>query len=349
MYIPIMKNRSVEVSVLRQLSEKNIFGENIIPLIEVIQERTRSNMKNTFFEELTQMMISSSKMRVMIDFYKTAKLRSTSESIREYITRVNRQPDFYLSELDKMTKFKNRVIPVISYIQDNVTIDRLRKDIDYLHKNYYSIAYRIKTQDFDFIFDSISDLFTINDYVILDIESSSYTSPVFKRIYKKITDLRRKIKYKSIVIQDHKPHTLYNNKMADKEPIPEIDTGLKDLYSTSYMNKFNGFGDYASINSSLPTTGGSISPVGIFYSNENNFFVSFKGRKPLLSEFPDYIAPSIIKSEFWEEFDNNHHNNCLGCQEIENIIKGLKSGKNQAQWKMIAMLHYIYTMFEVNA
>ena len=69
----------------------------------------------------------------------------------------------------------------------------------------------------------------------------------------------------------------------------------------------------------------------------------------MLSEFPEYIAPSIVASEYWEEFDQEHHEKCPGCYEISQILSGEKSGKNQAQWKMIAMLHYIYTMYEMDA
>ena len=75
--------------------------------------------------------------------------------------------------------------------------------------------------------------------------------------------------------------------MADKEPIAQIDNSLKELYNTSIMNKFDGFGDYACIVASLPSTGGAISPAGVYYSNDNNFFVAFKGRTAQLSEFPE--------------------------------------------------------------
>lgn len=137
--------------------------------------------------------------------------------------------------------------------------------------------------------------------------------------------------------------------ILDGEPIADIDNSLKELYSTVYMHKFDGFGDYACISAALPSTGGAISPVGIYYSNENNYFVAYKGRAPQLSEFPTYIAPRIIESEYWKEFSDTHHENCAGCKEITEIVSGAKSGRNQAQWKMITMLHYIYTMSETNA
>ena len=56
MYVPVMKNRTVEVSVLRQLSMMGVFDNTVIPMIELVQERTRSNMKNSFLTELADIL-----------------------------------------------------------------------------------------------------------------------------------------------------------------------------------------------------------------------------------------------------------------------------------------------------
>lgn len=349
MYIPIMKNRSVEVSVLQKLSALGVFDNNVIPMMELVQERTRSNMNNSFIEELVSLLESTPNMPIMLDFYKSSKLRNTSDAIREYITRIIRQPEFCYEELSAFEDFSSRVIPVVSYMQDDISISRILEDTAFFQSNFERIAYRLKPQEFDTVFTQLLPHIRRDDFVILDIDSASYTSPVFKRLYKTISDQKRKIEYTSIVVNAHRPENLANNKMADREPIGDIDNGLKDLYSSPYMSRFDGFGDYATISAALPTTGGAISPVGIYYSQENNFFVAFKNRKPLLSEFPEYIAPSIVSSDYWNEFSPEHHNLCPGCQEIQQILSGEKSGKNQAQWKMITMLHYIYTLYELNA
>ena len=349
MYVPVMKNRTVEVSVLRQLSMMGVFDNTVIPMIELVQERTRSNMKNSFLTELADILENAPHMSVLVDFYKSSKLRNTSDAIREYITRIIRQPDFCYEELVVLEQFSDQVIPVISYMSEDISITRILADKDYFQKKFQRVAFRLKPQEFDSIFEQLLPHIRQEDFVIFDIDTASCTSPVFKPIYKTISDHKKKIGYTSIAIKAHRPENLANNKMIDKEPIAEIDNALKDLYSTSYMSRFNGFGDYATISAALPTTGGAISPVGIYYSQENNFFVAFKGRKPLLSEFPEYIAPSIVASEYWEEFDQEHHEKCPGCYEISQILSGEKSGKNQAQWKMIAMLHYIYTMYEMDA
>lgn len=349
MYIPILKNRSVEVSVFQKLSELHVFDKNVMPMLELIQERTRSNMKKTFLEELSDILIKTPQMKIMVDFYKTSKLRSTSDAVRNYITQVTRQPGYYINELNKLGEFNDQVIPVISYMIEDISIPQILDDSEKLRKTFKCIAYRIKATEFENVFNEIVKVVRPCDYVILDIDAAPYTSPVFKKIYKSIADSKKNLHFTSIVVNANRSEALFNNRMSDKEPIPEIDNGLRDFYSSAYMSRFDGFGDYASITAALPTTGGTISPVGIYYSNENNFFVAFKGRKPLLSEFPDYIVPSIIESEYWAEYEDKHHNTCPGCKTILDIKSGNISGKNQALWKGISMLHYIYTLYETDA
>lgn len=351
MYVPILKNRTVEMSVLSQLAEVGVFDNDstVLPLIELIQERIRTNNKNTILDDLAELLNTNPKMSIMIDFLKSTKLNNTTDAIRNYVSLSTRQADFCITETYKLKDFSERVIPVISYLSDNVALDRINYEVAEYRKFFPKIAFRIKTQEFENIFSHIENLLVKNDIVLLDIESSSHMNPVFKKIYKRISDSKREKKFVSIVINANRPETLTNKAMADGEPIAQIDNSLKELYNTSIMNKFNGFGDYACIVASLPSTGGTISPAGVFYSNENNFFVAYKGRTAQLSEFPDYIAPSIVESEYWEEYTQEHHQICPGCQEILSILNGKKSGKNQAQWKMITMLHYIYTMFETRA
>lgn len=351
MYVPILKNRTIEMKVLSQLATMGVFDDsnNVFPLVELIQEKARTNIKSTVMEDLINLLKVAPNMSLMIDFFKSTKLNSTTDAIRNYVTLSTRHPDFCINEMLKFKSYSDRVTPVISYLTDNVSFDRITHETIEYRKNFPRIAFRIKTQDFESVFSHIESLINKNDILLLDIESSSHTNPVFKKIYKRISDSRKQHEFISIVINANRPETLTNKSMGDNEPIAQIDNSLKETYGLPMMHKFNGFGDYACIVASLPSTGGAISPAGIFYSDENNYFVSFKGRKPVLSEFPDYIAPNIINSEYWEEFDNSHHQNCPGCQEIVAIVNKEKAGKNQGHWKMITMLHYIYTIFETKA
>lgn len=348
MYVPLLKNRTVEVSVLQQLNKLGIFGERVLPLIELVQEKTRSNNKKTFLEELGELLESSPGTTLFLDFFKSTKLRGTTDSIREYITQTVRQPDFCIQQFKLLEPFNRQVIPVISYLSENIAFDRIRYENTIYKSLFGRVAFRIKVQEFDKVFNFLEPLIEKKDFIIFDIESTSPVSPVLKKYYSRISDCRKRTGFQSIVVNAHRPAALSNKDMADGEPIADIDNSLRELYNTSLMSKFNGFGDYAGISAALPTTGGTISPVGIYYSYENNFFVSYRARVGTLSEFPDYIAPNIINSEYWAEYNEKHHSMCPGCHEIVDILEGKKSGKNQAQWKMITMLHYIYTIHEMN-
>lgn len=350
MYVPVLKNRTVEMSVLTQLASIGVFdNDNILPLVEIIQEKTRTNNKNTIIDDLSELLKETPRMSIMIDFLKSTKLNNTTDAIRNYVTQSTRQAEFCIEEMRKLKDHSERIIPVISYLTENVSLDRITHEATAYRETFSKIAFRIKTQDFENIFSHIETIINEDDLLLLDIESSSHSNPVFKKIYKRIADSKKIKKFISIVVNANRPETLTNKSMAHGEPIAQIDNSLRESYNLTMMNRFNGFGDYACIVAALPSTGGTISPAGVFYSNENNFFVAYTGRKPNLSEFPEYIAPSIMESEYWAEFDDKHHQKCPGCQEITAIIKGEKSGKNQAQWKMITMLHYIYTMYETNA
>lgn len=349
MYVPVMKNRTVEVSVLQQLSSMHVFDDNVIPLVELIQEKTRSNNKNTFIEDLCTILDNAPNMRIMVDFYKSTKLRSTTDAIREYVTMSVRLPEFGLSKLEKLSAYGDRIIPVVSYLSESISLERITFEAAQYRTLFPHISFRVKVQEFDHVFSHIEDLISPQDFLVLDIESASHMSPVFKKIYKRIADSKKKLSFISVIINAHRPDSLTNKEMLDGEPIADIDNSLRELYSSAYMNRFDGFGDYACISAALPSTGGAISPVGIYYSKENNYFVSYRGRAPQLSEFPMYIAPRIVRSEYWQEFGEEHHQVCPGCKEITEVVSGEKSGRNQAQWKMITMLHYIYTMFEEKA
>ena len=346
MYVPIMKNRTVEVSVLQELSKLHVFGDSIIPLVEIIQEKTRSNNKNTLLQDLLAILSEEPSMKVMVDFYKSTKLRNTTDAIREYVTMSVRYPSFPIEQIATLQQCERQVIPVISYLPENVSLERITYEETQLRSFFPCLAFRVRIQEFDTVFSHVETLIKPPDFVILDIDSASHMNPVFKKIYKRIDDSKRTHGFVSIVVSAHRPDNLANKDMEDGEPIAQIDNSLMELYSTAYMNRFSGFGDYACIAASLPSTGGAISPVGIYYSLESNFFIAYRGRAPLLSEFPEYITPRIIESEYWKEFSEEHHLHCPGCHEIMEIFQGRISGKNQAQWKKITMLHYIYTMYE---
>lgn len=53
LYIPILKNRTVEMNIFEEFTKKKLWGPYIIPLIELVQEKTKTNAKNTSLQPFT--------------------------------------------------------------------------------------------------------------------------------------------------------------------------------------------------------------------------------------------------------------------------------------------------------
>ena len=243
MYVPVLKNRTVEMSVLSQLARRGVFdNSNILPLVELIQERTRTNNKNTIIDDLSELLNETPQMSLMIDFLKSTKLNNTTDAIRNYVTQSTRQVEFCIEEMLKFKAHSARIIPVISYLSDNVSLDRITYEASEYRKTFSRIAFRIKTQEFEHIFSHVESIINENDLLLLDIESSSHSNPVFKKIYKRIADSKKIKRFISVVINANRPETLTNKSMAHGEPIAQIDNSLRESYNLTMMNRFNGFG-----------------------------------------------------------------------------------------------------------
>lgn len=53
------------------------------------------------------------------------KLNNTTDAIRNYVTQSTRQVEFCIEEMLKFKAHSARIIPVISYLSDNVSLDRI--------------------------------------------------------------------------------------------------------------------------------------------------------------------------------------------------------------------------------
>ena len=335
------------MNIINDFTTNHLWGSKIIPLLELVQEKVKTNSKDTTIDELKKL-ISDYKQPFFIDFYHSTKLNNTQASIKDYLSKINRQAEFHITEIQKLTSVDQYVIPVVSYLSelpiDNIQA-QIKFDVEQLKNVFPTLAFRIHASNFDDLSGLLYDVLRDQDYLLLDIGHAPYSNPVFNALWRKLTKLKKEKNATIIILNDTRPENLYNKNMEDRKPIPEIDNGLRDFYDTKH---FDGFGDYAGITSALPSTGGSISPAGVFYSKEDNCFISFVGKAYKLSEFPEYIAPSIVESPYWNEFSDLHHSICPGCKKILQIVdpKDKYTGKSQAIWKGITMSHYIFSMKE---
>lgn len=77
--------------------------------------KIRTNTNTLYMDFLIKLLKENSDMSVMIDFYKSTKLNSTTDTIREYVTKSTRRAEFCISEMNKFKEFSERVVPVISF------------------------------------------------------------------------------------------------------------------------------------------------------------------------------------------------------------------------------------------
>lgn len=64
MYVPVMKNRTVEMNVLTQLASLGVFNntKKVFPLIELIQEKIRTNTNTLYMDFLIKLLKENSDM-----------------------------------------------------------------------------------------------------------------------------------------------------------------------------------------------------------------------------------------------------------------------------------------------
>lgn len=339
MYVPVLKNRQEELRALKALYSIPI-SNKILPLLEIVQSKSRSNLNKTLLEELQNTLGTNTKF--MVDILNPKNHRKSKESINNFFSQINTNPNYRLQLYYSLKPLQN-VIPTISY--DSKNYNKLNttiiKDAKHLRRKFNKLAFRLKEAHFDDALSEVKSVIQNQDIIIFDIEHKNHTKPNLINFYNKIKAVKSVNTLLTFIINSVIPEDLTNKSFNDTHPISRIDNSLRDTYK-SYG--FDGFGDYATIKSSLPPAGGRISPGFIYYSYHDNKYIGFKGRSPDLDEFKNHIIPKLISSSFWNNYPHVHHPNCSGCNHILNIINTNESPRSQGKWKQIAIKHYIYTI-----
>lgn len=340
-YVPILKNRREELNVFKALNQIPI-SKKVLPLIEVVQERTQTNSKTFFYEDLIK--FSNPDIPIMVDIQKMSKPTGTSDAVKQFLTKVKRDFNYQISLFKNLLGIPN-LIPVISYdpndyeINEIIRIEKELRDI-----GYNSIAYRLKIGFFNLPFNEISKVIKDNDIIILDLETLLYSNPDHVDKYNKVISLKSTKNVTIVLIHSVLKKEMTNVGLINGAKIDGLNDGMRKNYDKL---GFDAFGDYACVKGELPPSGGTISPGFIFYSWNHDCYIGFNGRKAQLTEFKDHIVPNIIKSIYWNEYTNSHKKVCLGCSKILEVHNGIEEGKSQSLWKRISMSHYIYTMDEL--
>jgi hypothetical protein len=339
-YIPVLKNRDVEMHALRNLYVYPL-SKKIVPLIEVVQEKFGSN--RTLYDSLRSVLDVNTP--IMVDILNLKNPPKCKKVISDFLNNINHNPIYRSVLFKSLSQFKN-LIPVISYDENsyNFAEKTVQNDSKQLRKIYKRIGYRLKIDHFENALKEILSVINGNDVIIFDIGHTRYDSINLIDYYYKLNHLKAKYKIKLFVINSVIPNDLTNKGLINNTPIPNMDNGLRDVY-TSYG--FDGFGDYAAIKSHMPTDGGTISPGFIFYSYKYNKFIGYRyNSNRALSEFRTTIIPSLVNSIYWKEYNSIHQHYCPGCRSIIKLNQSNSTG-NQATCKRFSIEHYIYSMYEL--
>jgi len=62
---------------------------------------------------IIKLLKENSDMSVMIDFYKSTKLNSTTDTIREYVTKSTRRAEFCISEMNGVSSTMRKILPIL--------------------------------------------------------------------------------------------------------------------------------------------------------------------------------------------------------------------------------------------
>src|SRR5690625_3351875 len=153
MYIPIMKNRTQEMSVMSKFN--NYFSDSIVPLIEIVKDyesRTSDNNENNVVT-LSKLQNTLNGKRAFVEFFRYIdnEYQNTSIDIKGVKLAFDLSRDYflYVQRMMEIKKFEN-FIPTISikkgFILGHTDLEKLILDLK-IENN--TIAVRITDDVFD--------------------------------------------------------------------------------------------------------------------------------------------------------------------------------------------------------
>lgn len=326
MYIPILKTRSAEMNVIKELNY--CFSDNMVPMFEIIDERyglnvIKENMKekNSFIDLFR---FSINKYGSRIDLNKA-----------EYSWNLSEDNDFYISELNNIESGVG-FIPVISIKREfEIKNTDLYMLINNLQSKHRSMALRI-TDEYIEQYNNIFSQLRNNDYLMLDIEEQNPDSKFIE--IEEFSELE--VLCKKLILNSPR---LKNRKNGD------YSNGITNNIDTSLINKaeqygFEGFGDYMGLKDSMPENQQGSNGIGnalaLLYDYRINKFHCFINE----DKNEGMTGYRMVKGEILKvEKDLNPDNDCPAFAKIKSIDCG-----NWSTWHSITAKRYIHQIYKRN-
>ncbi len=340
-YFPCFRVRQQEIDILKSFQ----FPNTIIPLVEIVKEKDRKNRLDdgdVIYSDLVNS-IQAEKVIVDLPIYLEISV-STSVEVSKFVLSTIRDLDQRIAFYQNFTAQSNKVIPVISSLNPHSDeADTMIKQFDALRVTFQHIAFRLFINRFD---ESLKELKKITlregDIILYDLDTVEITSPLAVK-HRKELDSAFPGRFRA-VIRSAINTDIQNVRLDHASIVPEANNSLRDLYQTY---KFDAFGDYVGVKKDELTSGGTISPGFIMFNPEDNVYIGFKGKAKSLTEFEATIVPAALNTEFvtrWKAASSPYYVGNGGIEKLEDINNKKESGKNQAKFKWISMMHYLHCM-----
>lgn len=342
-YMPIFRYRASEKKTLETVNYSN----KILPLVEIIQEKRKSNMKTTCFEDIIKYLNENDK-QLLIDFPMYVKFKKrTVAGVVNFLSPILANPSLRLSYFDK---FKGQnIIPVISY-NPNVPLYQkgyLSKEFTHLRSSFQQIGLRIFLSHAQEALNEAATHLKPGDIIIVDLDNTNHDDPILVNYHSQIVNYAKKHMCKAVIVRSVISPDIANTKLTNNSIVNKLDNSL--LIDHKKLG-FDAFGDYCGIKKDELTDGGKSSPGCIFFHWWTNSYYGHKGVFEQPDTFTTMVAPSLVSSYQWIDYQTKsllqHQDFCPGCKTVFNITKAREKGNSAPKWKIIISSHYLHTMEE---
>jgi hypothetical protein len=352
-----MKNRNEEMLVLKELNP--LFGENIIPLIEIIKDEYKTEYiiddktgefvyeQNNGGKRRNRVKKSNSDERIItldeiskivddkcafIDFFRFSlkEYKGVDYNKLQLSLRLVRDELYYRDRILEIKNYKN-LYPVISIKDDiDLSFSVINELLTKLGESKQVIAIRITDSQIEKYYSLIESTLRETDFLMIDIREQNVRSKDLE--LKSLADLP--LKCKKIVLNSPR-------KVQYKNGNYESDS-FTNLIDVSLVNKYKeygyfGFGDYGGLKDDLPRGGGSNGQgcaLALIYFNESKFYSVVNPNKELGVKGYKEVKNKIADNR--DFFDPSKT-----CPAINRIINmGQRTGTWKT-WNNITLTRYL--------
>ena len=360
MYIPMLKNKQQEYSVLENMQP--YFGEYVIPLIEIFQEKYENKFeKDSHTGEYIRTVKNGKKNKSKVKLPHKPEDIITLSSISEKMEGKPCFIDYYhkkktptplMALLRKFPEYKQKIleitnydnfIPVVSIINES---DFSKNDIisllTSLKATKTSYAFRIVVEKILDYAEVIHQFISDKDYLIVDIAESPISS-----IVQNLHDIQRlNFAGRKIIVNSTRNASYTTAPYEEDDFTSLIDCSLKNEYK---KYGFDDFGDYCGMKDDLNTGGGRKGihrghALALFYCYKENKFYSIKNEEETGQPGYKEVISKIMSKESFLDSDKD-------CPVVAQIVRARQSGKDYTGWAiwngfiMERVIHQQYKSF----